>query len=86
MENLQTSPSSKAILTAVRQMSIAELEHLVEQVIAIRAERIAPHLGADESVLLARVNQGLPDAERVRMRALLEKRDDETLAPAEWQE
>jgi DNA integrity scanning protein DisA with diadenylate cyclase activity len=86
MENLLPSSSSNAILTAVRQMSIAELEHLVAQVIAIRAERVAPHLGADEGALLARINQALSSLERIRMRALIEKRDDETLTPAEWQE
>ena len=86
MENLPTLSSSNAILTAVRQMPIAELEHLVDQVIAIRAERVAPHLGADESGLLARVNQVLSATERTRMRALLAKRDDESLPPAEWQE
>jgi iron-sulfur cluster repair protein YtfE (RIC family) len=67
-------------------MSIAELEQLVDQVLALRAERVAPHLSAEESALLSRINQGLPASERVRMRALLEKRDEQTLAPAEWQE
>ena len=86
MQNLHPPPSSNAILTAVRQMPIAELEHLVDQVIAIRAERIAPHLAADESALLVRINQGLAGNERAKMRALLEKRDDETLTPPEWQE
>ena len=86
MENLPTLYSSNAILTAVRQMPIAELEHLVDQVIAIRAERVAPHLTADESALLARVNQGLSSLERARMRGLIEKRDDESLTPAAWQE
>lgn len=75
-----------AILTTVRQMPIAELEQLVDQVIAIRAERVAPHLTADESVLLARINQGLSAEDRARMRALIEKRDDETIAAEEWRE
>ena len=86
MQNLHPPPSSNAILTAVRQMPIAELEYLVDQVIAIRAARVAPHLGADESALLTRVNLGLSATERNRMRALLAKRDDERLTPAEWQE
>ncbi len=86
MENLQILPSSNAILTAVRQMSIADLEHLVDQVMAIRAARVAPHLAANETALLARVNQGLADAERTRLRSLIAKRDDEKLAPTEWQE
>lgn len=86
MENLQTMPSSNAILTAVRQMPIPELEHLVDQVIAIRAARVAPHLTADEGALLVRVNQGLSHDDRVRLRALTEKRDDESLTAAEWEE
>lgn len=86
MENLQTSPTSNVILTAVRQMPIAELEQLVDQVIAIRAQRVAPHLTADESALLARINQGLPANDRARMRALTDKNDDETLVESEWQE
>ena len=86
MENMQTTPSVKAILTTVRQMPIAELEELVDQVIAIRAERVAPHLTADESKLLARINKGLPTDDRNRMRALIEKRDDETITEEEWRE
>ncbi|HKX31237.1 MAG TPA: STAS/SEC14 domain-containing protein [Blastocatellia bacterium] len=86
MENPQTPPSTSAILTAARSMPIAELERLVDQVIAIRAERVAPHLTAEESRLLARINQGLPGADRSRMRALIEKRDNEAITEAEWQE
>lgn len=86
MENLQASVSTNAILTAVRQMPIAELERLVDQVIAIRAARVAPHLTADESALLARINQGLPAADRAKLRALVALRDDETISAGEWQE
>jgi hypothetical protein len=86
METLQTSPSTNAILMAVRQMPIAEMEQLVDQVIAIRAERVAPHVTADESALLARINQVSPADERARLRALVEKRDDETITEGEWQE
>jgi hypothetical protein len=62
MENMQTSPSVNAILTTVREMPIAELEQLVDQVIAIRAERVAPHLTADESALLAACRRQGQDA------------------------
>jgi hypothetical protein len=86
MENMQSSPSVKAILTTLRQMPIAELEELVDQVIAIRAERVAPHLTADESALMDRINKGLPAEDRARMRALIERRDDETITTEEWQE
>ena len=86
MENLTAYPSSNAILTAVGQMPPAEMERLVEQLIALRASRVAPHLTASESALLARINQGLSDDERSRMRVLIERRDDETLAAHEWRE
>ena len=79
MENLQTSPSVNAILMVVRQMPIVEMEKLVDQLIAIRAERVAPHLTADESALLSRINKGLPAKDKDRMRAVIEKRDDETI-------
>ncbi|MFN0088200.1 MAG: hypothetical protein ACKVX9_22610 [Blastocatellia bacterium] len=36
--------------------------------------------------LLARINKGLPAEDRARMRALIEKRDDETITSEEWQE
>jgi hypothetical protein len=86
MENIQKSPSPDVILTAVKQLPLAELEQLVDQVIAIRAERRAPHLTSDESALLARINQGLSADERARMRVLIEKRDDEAITPDELEE
>lgn len=69
MENVETPPSVNAILTVVRQIPIAEIEQLVDQLIAIRAKLIAPHLTADESALLARINKGLLAEDSARMRA-----------------
>jgi hypothetical protein len=83
MENVQTSSSVNAILTIVRQMPIAVLEQLVDQVSAIRAERIAPHLTADESALLTCIKKCLSTEDKARMRALIEKRDYETIAEEE---
>lgn len=85
MENLQTSPSMNTILMLMRQTPILEMEKLVDQIIAIRAERVAPHLTADESLLLSLINKCLP-AEGDRMHAIIEKRDDETIIAEEWQE
>jgi hypothetical protein len=39
-----------------------------------------------ESALLSRINQGLPSEDRDRMRALIGKRDDETITAEEWRE
>ena len=74
------------IIAAVKRLPLPELEQLVDQVIAIRAERRAPHLTADESALLSRINQGLSAPERARMKALIAKRDDQTITPAELEE
>jgi hypothetical protein len=62
------------------------MEKLVDQIIAIRAERVAPHLTADESALLARINRGLPAEDTVRMRTITEKRDYEAISTEVWQE
>ncbi|MDX2033788.1 MAG: STAS/SEC14 domain-containing protein [Blastocatellia bacterium] len=85
MDNLHTN-STEAILAAVKQLPLTELEQLVDRMIAIRAERVAPHLTANESALLSRINQGLSMEERIRMRALIEKRDGESLSEEEWRE
>ena len=70
----------------MEQLSAAELENLVPRVIALRASRRAPHLDAEESKLLARVNEGLPDALKSRLSELEEKRDDDLLTEAEGEE
>ena len=56
MENLPNPPSAEVIIAAVKQLPLPKLEQLVDQVIAIRAERRARHLTADESALLSRIN------------------------------
>lgn len=86
MENLHPPPSPEAIIEAVKRLPLAELERLANQVIAIRAERRAPHLTADESALLARINQALPSQERARISTLIIKRDAQTITPAELEE
>jgi iron-sulfur cluster repair protein YtfE (RIC family) len=86
MENIQDSTSAESIIAAVKRLPLAELEQLVDQVIAIRAERRAPHLTADESALLSRINQGLSAQERDKVKALIAKRDDQTITPTELEE
>jgi hypothetical protein len=78
--------STDQILSAMEQLSAAELENLVPRVIAPRASRRAPHLDAEESKLLSRVNQGLPAALKSRLTDLEEKRNDGSLTDAEGEE
>jgi hypothetical protein len=68
--------SSEQILSALEQLSAAELERLVPRVIALRAARIAPQLDPEESKLLARIDEGLPEALKKRLAELEDKRDE----------
>jgi hypothetical protein len=75
--------SSDQILSALEQLSPAELEQLVPRVIALGAARRAPHLSPDESRLLARIDQCLPEKLKARLSELEERRDDGSLTEAE---
>lgn len=86
MDNLATPPSEKAIILAAKEMPVEELERIVDQVIAIRAERVAPRLSFHESDLLSRINQSLSENELSRMRELISKRDDEAISASEIEE
>src|SRR5438128_6127082 len=78
--------SPDGIIEAVKQLPLSELERVADQVIAIRAERRAPHLPVNESKLLGRINQSLSAEEKATMRALIAKRDEGTISPAELEE
>jgi hypothetical protein len=83
MQNVQNLGSSEEIIRAVKRLPLPELEQLVDQVIAIRAERRAPHLTGDESDVLARINQSLSTETRARMKELISRRDAEIISPSE---
>ena len=55
-------------------------------VLALQAARKAAHLSAAESALLARINQGLPAALRERIAWLRDKREDESITDAAYEE
>jgi hypothetical protein len=78
--------TSDELLKAVEQLSPAELERFVAQVITLRAQQKAPHLPKAESELLLKINQGLPDGLSERYTELKAKRQAETLTPKERQE
>ena len=83
MEQDVESASSRQLVQAVERLSPAELEHFVDEVAALRARRQAPMLSEDESDLFAIINEALPDADRQRLAALIEKRSNERLTPGE---
>jgi hypothetical protein len=80
---MATNLSSDQILSALEQLSSAELERLVPRVIALGAARRAPQLAPEESKLLERIEEGLPEALKTRLSELEAKRDDCSLTEAE---
>jgi len=75
--------SGEQILSALEQLSPAELEGLVPQIIALGASRRAPHLSPEESKLLARIDKCTPDDLKTRLSELEARRDDALLTGAE---
>jgi hypothetical protein len=78
--------STDQIISAMEQLSPAELEKLMLRVIALQAARRAPHLEPEESRLLARINEGLPADLLARIGELEEKRDTDLLSEVEAEE
>ncbi len=78
--------STTRVLEAVESMSTIELEQIFSRVIALRAQRKAPHLPAKESELLIKINRGLPPDIQKRLNQLVAKRRDGALTPDEHRE
>ena len=83
---LQTEVSLTQLLQGVQQLDAATLEQFADEVMLLRAKRRAPNLSKDETALLQRINQGLPEVIQRRFQALKEKRDDAALTGAEYDE
>jgi hypothetical protein len=78
--------SVEELLKAVDQLPTDQLEAFVSQALLLQARRRAPSLAHDESVLMLKINEGLPEETRARYYALIDKRDAETLTPGEYEE
>lgn len=72
--------SSQQVISAVQTMPLDELEQLVSNVLAVRAERIAPHLSGEESKLLQMIQKTLPKKHLLRMKELQNLRDNDKLS------
>jgi hypothetical protein len=86
MENTSGLHSTDQIISAVDQLSLSELERVFDHVLALQAERKAPHLSPAESKLLVRINQGLPPELRERLALLKARREDESITDAEYED
>ena len=83
---VKTQLSLDELLKAVGQLSLPELEHFAQQVIALWAKRKAPALPQAEAELLLKINQGLPNDLQRRYNELIAKRQAETLTSDENRE
>ncbi len=67
-------------------MPLNELEQLIGNVLAVRAERIAPHLSGEESKLLKQIEKTFSKQSLLRMRELQILRDKGQLSPKGFEE
>ena len=72
--------SSQQIINGFQTIPLDELEQLVKNVLAVRAERIAPHLSGEESKLLKTIQKNLPKKSLLRMKELQILRDNDKLS------
>ena len=86
METQQLQVSTEQIMAAMTQLSLPELERVHERVLRLQAERKVPHLSAEETQLLKRINQGVSLASRERRAALQAKRESGTIIDGEYEE
>jgi hypothetical protein len=80
------STPTDRILEEAKQLSLADLEHLVSQLLALQAERRSHSPFADEAALLLKINSGMSAETRERYLELIEKRRAESLSPTEHEE
>lgn len=80
------TPSRENLMQAAERLPLTELTDLVQDLLRLQARRQAPVLSQREADLLQQINQGLAPEEQHRYEVLIEKRLEETLAPAEHQE
>ena len=86
MTTIPIEVSTEQLLRAVERLPAQDLEAFVAQVIALRAQRNAPHLTQEETVLLRQINAPLAPDLQQRFDELIAKRQAETISPDELQE
>jgi hypothetical protein len=72
------------LIKAANQLNETDLDRLLQQVVALRTQRKAHVLIAEEAQLLGEINQGVPAELRTQYQALRAKRETETLTETEY--
>jgi phosphotransacetylase len=83
---VQMQLSTEKLLEAVVQMSETEFDRFVKRATKLRSKHTARKLSRRESELIQKINQGIPTHIRQRFDELYERRQDETLTKAEYNE
>jgi len=78
--------SFNQVVNAVKQLPEAEQEKLLSQFAAVRPLYEDHRLQPDESELLIKINQGIPEKLQRKYNELLHKRDEKTLTNDEYEE
>ena len=79
MKQPESNISADELLRVIEQMSLPDLEQFVDKVIALQAQRKAPHLSVEESELLEKINHWLPAELKAQLDTLIAKRDSDLL-------
>jgi hypothetical protein len=77
---------TEQLLNAALQLPREELERFIARLNSLRVQVSAPVLSEKETELFRKINCGLPPADAARMKALIAKRQDETITDEELQE
>ncbi|OIN90537.1 MAG: STAS/SEC14 domain-containing protein [Anaerolineae bacterium CG1_02_58_13] len=83
---IESQVTPDALLQAVGQLSAADLERVVAQVLRLQAQHKAASLSSRETELLLKINQGVPAAANARYQSLQSKRQAEQLTAEERRE
>ena len=86
MTTIPIDVSTEQLLRAVERLPSQDLDTFVAQVIALRAQRNAPHLDQEETALLRQINARLASDLQLRFDELIARRQAETISPDELQE
>lgn len=78
--------SSEQLLKAVAQLPQPELEQFLAQALTLRPQHAEHRLSQAESELLLKINQGIPADLQRRYNELIDKRQNKSLTPQEYEE
>jgi hypothetical protein len=84
--HLEAQVSLDELLAAAGQLTLPDMEQFVARLLALRAQRRAPSLPAEEAELLRAINQCVPAELRDRYEVLIARRRADTLTQEEYQE